>query len=147
MTHEGLKNVDYLIVNEVEAHQFAQTLGIKETDPRLIAKAIVKDSALTCIITLESKGSVAVRNNETYVVGTLKLDSVDSTGAGDTFCGLFAAGLQAGHDWLKALHYAGVGAALSCLEFGAQDSMPFLEEVEARIGDVAPPRPPQATSA
>jgi ribokinase len=71
MTREGLKNIDYLLVNEVEAHQLAHNLGIAETDPRLIAKALAQMGKLTCIITLESKGSVAVRGDTTYVVRTL----------------------------------------------------------------------------
>jgi ribokinase len=146
MTREGLKNIDYLIVNEVEAHQLAHNLGITETDPRLIAKAIAQMGKLACIITLESKGSVAVKGDDTYVVGTLKVDAVDTTGAGDTFCGIFAACLQAGYDWLKAMHYAGVGAALSCLGMGAQESMPFLEDIQPYISKVPPPRPPQKVS-
>jgi ribokinase len=146
MTREGLKNIDYLIVNEVEAHQLAHNLGITETDPRLIAKAIAQMGKLACIITLESKGSVAVKGNDTYVVGTLKVEAVDTTGAGDTFCGIFAACLQAGYDWLKAMHYAGVGAALSCLGMGAQEGMPFLEDITPHISKVPPPRPPQKTS-
>jgi ribokinase len=143
MTREGLKNVDYLIINEVEARQLAQNLGVTETDPRLIAKAITQIEKLTCIITLESKGSVAVRGNDTYVVRTLPVEAVDTTGAGDTFCGIFAACLQAGHDWLKAMHYAGVGAALSCLGLGAQGGMPFLEDIEPHMSKVPPPGPPQ----
>lgn len=146
MTHAGLKNIDYLIVNEVEAHQLAQNLGVKDTDPRLIAKALAQMGKLTCIITLESKGSVAVRGDDTYVVGTLKIEPVDTTGAGDTFCGIFAACLQAGYDWLKAMHYAGVGAALSCLGLGAQEGMPFLEDIEPHIGKVPPPGPPRKVS-
>ena len=146
MTREGLKNIDYLIINEVEAHQLANTLGITETDPRLIAKAITQLEKLTCIITLESKGSVAVRGDDTFVVGTLKIDAVDSTGAGDTFCGIFAACLQAGFDWLRAMHYAGVGAALSCLGLGAQESMPFLEDIEKYVNQVPPPAPPRKVS-
>jgi ribokinase len=140
MTREGLKNADYLIVNEVEAHQLAHTLGITETDPRLIAKEIAKTGNLACIITLESKGSVAVKNGDTYVVGTLPVEAVDTTGAGDAFCGIFAACLQEGHDWLKAMHHAGVGAALSCLGMGAQESMPFMEDIQQNIAKVAPPR-------
>ena len=143
MTREGLKNIDYLIINEVEAHQLACNLGITETDPRLIAKAITQMENLTCIITLESKGSVAVRGNDTFVVRTLKIEPVDTTGAGDTFCGIFAACLQAGYDWLKAMHYAGVGAALSCLGLGAQGGMPFLEDIEPHIDKVPPPGPPK----
>ena len=139
MTREGLKNVDYLIINEIEALQFAHTLDIKETDSRLIAKEIAQMGP-ACIITLESKGSVAVKGKDTYVVGTLPIDAVDTTGAGDTFCGVFAACLQAGHDWLKAMHHAGVGAAISCLGLGAQEGMPFMEDIQKNLGRLPPPR-------
>jgi ribokinase len=140
MPPEALKNIDYLIVNEVEAQQLAQNFGIAGTDPRVIAKTIAEKGKLTCIITLESKGSVAARGNDLYVMATLPVEAVDTTGAGDAFCGIFAACLQAGHDWLKAMHYASVGAALSCLGLGAQDGMPSLEDIEKNLPKLQPPQ-------
>jgi ribokinase len=140
MPREELKNIDYLIVNEVEAQQLAHNFKITGTTPELIAKAIAQAGNLTCIITLEAKGSVAARGDELYAIATLPVEAVDTTGAGDAFCGIFAARMQDGHDWLRALHYASAGAALSCLGLGAQDGMPFLEDIEKTLGTLPQPR-------
>ncbi len=140
MPRAELKNIDYLIVNEVEALQLADIFDIDGADPRHIAQTIAHTGKLTCIVTLEAKGSVAARGNDLYTVATLSVDAVDTTGAGDAFCGIFAACLQTGHDWLKALHYASAGAALSCQGLGAQDGMPFMEDIEKVIGDLTPPK-------
>jgi ribokinase len=140
VTADALKNVDYLIANEIESQQMAQSLGITDTDPRHLAKTIAQKGNLTCIITLEDRGSVAARGNDLYNISAMKVDVIDTTGAGDAFCGIFAACLQAGHNWLKALHYASVGASLSCLGLGAQDGIPFMDAIEDNLKNAAEPQ-------
>jgi ribokinase len=54
---------------------------------------------------------------------------VDSTGAGDTFCGALCAALCQGHDMDQALRYASAAAALACTRLGAQSSIPDAAEV------------------
>ena len=140
MPKEELKNIDYLIANEVEAQQLALNFGIASTDAAAQAKAIAALGNLTCIITLGEKGSIAARGDELYKMATLPVEVVDTTGGGDAFCGIFAACLQAGHTWVKGLHYASVGAALSCLGLGAQDGMPFMEDIEKKLYLIPPPQ-------
>jgi ribokinase len=91
---DELKNIDYLIVNEVEAQQLAHTLGVQSTDPKQIAQTIAQKGNLTCIITLESKGSVAAQDDSVYVVATLPVEAVDTTGAGEGVFGLFLGGFE-----------------------------------------------------
>lgn len=136
----SLKNIDYLIVNEIEALQLAHNFGIVGSDPASLAKSIAQVGNLACIITLEDKGAVAARRDVLYAVSALAVDVVDTTGAGDAFCGIFAACLQAGYNWLKAMHYASVGAGLSCHGLGAQDGIPFMEDIEKNIGKILPPQ-------
>lgn len=134
-----LANVDYLIVNEIEAHQLAQGLKLKAQDPGNLAREISTLYDLVCIITLQEKGTVAAGQGNLYSIGALPLEVVDTTGAGDAFCGIFAACLQAGMPWTKALHYASTGASLSCLGLGAQSGMPALEDIEGSLGNLPPP--------
>lgn len=136
---EELKNIDYLIINEIEAVQLAQNLGIIGNDPRLLAGAIAQKGELTCIITLGVKGSVAARGSDLYAIASLSIEVVDTTGAGDAFCGIFAACLQMDMDWLRALHYSSAGAALSCQCLGAQDGLPFMEDIEKNFDRIPPP--------
>jgi ribokinase len=134
LTQEVLQTVDYLIVNEVESLQLAQGLGIRDTDPRLLAVEIAALSDhLTCLITMEAKGCVAAKAKTLWHQEALAVDVVDSTGAGDAFCGIFAACLQAGKIWTEALHKASVGASLSCLGLGAQAGMPFMDDIDSAM--------------
>ncbi len=137
---EALATIDYLIVNEIEALQLAQGFGSTETDPEKIALSVSTLGKLTCIITLEARGSVAARDGVVYAVEAMRVDAVDTTGAGDTFCGVFAACLQKDHDWLQALHRASIAASLSCLAMGAQTQTPTLEDIEPQLHNVPPPR-------
>ena len=134
---EALPNIDYLIVNEIEALQLAKGVGIADTDPMKIAPKIAAAGKHVCIITMAGKGAVAANGTGRYRIGALKVDVVDTTGAGDAFCGIFAAALLAGHSWLVALHRASVGAGLSCTGLGAQDSMPAKDDIDARMNDLA----------
>lgn len=140
LAEEALAHIDYVIVNEIEALQMAQGFGSTETDAQKIAAFIAKKGNLTCIITLEAKGSVAAREGSVYTVDALRVDPVDTTGAGDTFCGIFAACLQKNMSWLEALHRASIGASLACLAMGAQTQTPTLEDIEAQIESVPAPQ-------
>jgi ribokinase len=137
---EALPFIDYLIVNEIEAQELAASLSLATTDPTAMAKDIAGLGAGTVIITMEDKGSVAAKAGEVYRVDALPVDPVDTTGAGDAFCGIFAACLQQGKTWLESLHRASVGASLSCLGLGAQGSTPSMDDINAQLSNVATPK-------
>jgi ribokinase len=67
-------------------------------------------------------------------VPALKVTPVDTVGAGDTFCGYLAAGLDGGLTLKEAMARAAVAASLACLKPGAQPAIPTAAEVAARIG-------------
>jgi len=131
--------VDYLIMNEVEAHALAATLGIEDCEPQQLAPKIAQHTSGAVIVTLEEKGAVAAKGGSVFTIGVLPVEVVDTTGAGDAFCGIFAASLLAGHNWLIAIHYASVGAGLACLGLGAQSGLPALEDIEANLSKLAAP--------
>jgi len=138
---EILSYVDYLIVNEIEAKQVADILNLEEKEnPTIIAKELSDAFDLSPIVTLEEKGAVACRDGVLYTIPPLDIEEVvDSTGAGDAFCGVFAACLQKNMTWIDSMHYASAAAGISCLGFGAQNSIPSFEEIEERLHEVAPP--------
>lgn len=137
---EALSTIDYLIVNEIESLQLAQSLSISEKNPAKLALEIAKRGNLTCIITLEERGSVAAHGGLLFHAAAMKVDVVDTTGAGDAFCGIFAACVQAGMNWKDALHRAGIGASLSCLGLGSQEAIPSSEDIERHLADVPAPK-------
>jgi len=134
-----LPTVDYIIVNEIEAQQLSAGLGLKSDDAAEMAKALARHTNATCIITMEENGAIACRAGSLFKVGSLPVEVVDTTGAGDAFCGIFAASLQAGHNWLVSMHHASVGAGLACLGLGAQSGLPAFEDIEANLSRLPMP--------
>jgi len=136
-----LKILDVLIVNDVEAKQLAHYHKLTAKTLEGIARELVQQGDnLTCIVTMGAKGALAVTPEEEWVVPSIKIDVVDTTGAGDCFCGVFAAALEDGHNLSLSLQRASVAAGLSCRVLGAQAGMPFDEEITAHLGDLSAPR-------
>lgn len=135
-----LETIDYLIVNELECGQLKSLYKIDETEPDKIAEALAERFNLVCVVTLSDKGSYASdRGKKLYKAHALKVDAVDSTGAGDAFCGVFAASIEKGFDLSYALHRASVAGALACIKEGAQESLPTEGGIEEFIPDCPEP--------
>jgi len=130
---KALDLVDYLVLNEVEARTIAEAAGIASNeDLMVVARALSARGQLDCIITLGQKGALAMtKRGESWRVPALPLKEViDSTGAGDCFCGTLAAGLHNKLALASAMRRASIAASLSCMKKGAQDSYPYIAEVE-----------------
>jgi len=128
-----LKILDYLILNEQEAIDCLKTMKLDvDKDPSKQAMILAKEGNLTCIITLGEKGCVAVTPDEKiFAIQPPQVENtVDTTGAGDCFCGTFAACMHEGFELKRALNYATTAATLSCLRPGAQSSYPFWADIE-----------------
>ena len=132
-----LKLADYLILNEIEADAvynslFEKTfLGVEEK-----AAAIAEKTGGVCLITLRADGVVGAERGKMFKVSALPVKPVDTTGAGDAFVGIFAAMLDNGLDTRQAARYAAAGAGLACLKIGAQEALPTLKEIEARVEEI-----------
>ena len=123
--------IDYLIPNESEASALSglpvDSLSTAETAAaRLIAMGAGK-----VIITLGSQGSLFADGQRFEHFPAAKVKAVDTTAAGDTFVGGFAAALAAGKSEADAIRFGQVAAALSVTRAGAQPSIPTLSDVQA----------------
>ncbi len=128
-----LKIIDYLIINEHEAIDCLKSMKLEvDSDPTKQALTLAREGNLTCVITLASKGCVAVTADEKiFVIQPPPIEKpIDTTGAGDCFCGTFAACLHEGFEMKKALQYAVTAATLSCLRPGAQSSYPYMDDIQ-----------------
>lgn len=128
-----LDMLDILIVNRIEAEQIAEKLGLEiEKDAMKLAHALASQCNLTCIITLGPKGSVAACNElkKGWIVPCMKLDEVvDTTGAGDAYCGAFTAALFKGKPIPEAMRFASIAGTLACRGKGAQASIAYEEDI------------------
>lgn len=142
---EVLIDLDYLIVNQIEGRQIAAKMGLTiENDAVALAKKLAQTANLTCIMTLGDKGSIVVRpDGQGWRVAAIPLgdDAVDTTGAGDTFCGVFAGCIFENRSLQEAMHRASVAASLACRGVGAQTAMPYADAIDQAIDGVDAPTP------
>lgn len=88
----------------------------------------------TVIVTLGGDGARAVTaDGQHIVVPALAVKPVDTVGAGDTFCGYLAAGLDQGLALEPAMRRAAVAASLACLSAGAQPAIPRADAVATAL--------------
>lgn len=121
-----------LIANETE-FALLSGRGIEELDAAMADWA--QKHRQTVIVTLGGDGARAVTaQGQRIAVPALPVKPVDTVGAGDTFCGYLAAGLDAGLDLEAAMRRAAVAASLACLKPGAQPAIPMADEVAAHLG-------------
>jgi len=81
------------------------------------------------VITLEDKGCLYSVNNEIKIMPGLKVQAVDTTGAGDIFHGAFTYAISKGYDIEKCVRLSNIAAGLSVQKVGARYSIPTLVEV------------------
>lgn len=81
------------------------------------------------VVTLENHGALYSLNNQIKVAPALKVNVVDSTGAGDIFHGAFAYAIASGFDLEKAIKYGNIAAGLSLQKMGTRLSIPKLDDV------------------
>ena len=133
-----LDAIDFLVVNEIEAAAVAGNVGADPDQPAALARRLAEAHDLTCVVTLGGAGAVAVGPEGGFSVPVLDVEPVDTTAAGDSFCGALAAALDGGRDLESALRFASVGAGLACTKAGTQVSLPDRASIEARIADLPP---------
>ena len=125
---ELLDHLDYLIVNEHEACLVAGDDDLDRASRALAARVP------RLIVTLGSQGSVLYAGRvEAGRVAASVVTAVDTTGAGDTYCGAFAAAIARGSELTVAAAFATAAAALSVQTLGAVPSIPTRARIEAMI--------------
>ena len=124
-----LANTNFLIVNEVEAAFLAgEQTQVSMTD---LAEHLADTYDCGTLITLGHEGCVVASGDErAFGVDAPGVEVVDTTGAGDTFTGYFAALLAQDHLSLRqCVAGATQAASLACTRMGAQSGIPCAEDV------------------
>jgi ribokinase len=125
-----LPEISTLVLNEVEAGFLAGMKVDSEAEAESAARKLLAIGVEKVIVTLGSRGALAVTGTEKVAVPAYMVDAVDTTAAGDTFCGTLAVALVEGKSLKEALTFAGAAAAISVTRMGAQPSAPYRKEIE-----------------
>lgn len=122
-----LELVDYFLLNEVEGGLLA---GVQPDQPEAIVRKlreIYKKAAF--VLTLGEGGAYFFDQSRILFQEIYRVQAVDTTGAGDTFCGYFMAGVIAGLEMGTILKQASAASAISVSRKGAAPSIPDRWEV------------------
>ena len=121
---ELLDAVDVLVVNQPE---FEALLGSR--DPGAAQQVPVPAT----VVTYGANGAALVADGAVARYSAPHVDAVDTTGAGDAFCGALAAGIDAGLDLADSVRRAVTAGALATKAMGARMAMPTVDELEAAL--------------
>jgi ribokinase len=115
-----------------EIAAMAEIVIANETEFELLGSK--RAAGQTMIVTLGPDGARAITDQGEVAVPALKVTPVDTTGAGDTFCGYLADGLDRGLTLDDAMRRAAAAGSIACTRAGAQPSIPYADEVTRSLG-------------
>jgi len=138
---EVLDDLDYLIVNQIEGRQMAEKMGLKiEESAIAMARKLAEAAKLICVMTLGPLGCIAMKpdgNGWKVEAHDLGEGLADTTGAGDTFCGVFAGCVFQNMSLQNTLRRASIAGTLACRGLGAQSKMPRADEIDEFLENIA----------
>ncbi|MEX0321493.1 MAG: ribokinase [Puniceicoccaceae bacterium] len=125
--------IDTLIVNENEARFLLDQLGKEMVPDDDLAQALQETGAKEVIVTLGADGGWVVTGDKMEHFPAFPVEVVDTTAAGDTFCGAYAVAVVEGMDNHDAVHFASAAASLAVSKLGAIPSVPKRQEIDAFV--------------
>jgi len=115
--------INMLVVNEIEANDLERELN----------RPIKECGIDHVLVTLGSRGVRYIGLEGEFTLPSPSVDAIDTTGAGDTFLGLFLARYDVTGDLKASLHFAVTGAAIQVTRQGTADAIPSLDEIESAL--------------
>jgi ribokinase len=118
--------VNILVLNEVEAGFLAEMKVDNQSDAEVGSSKLLDQRCGKCDHYLRKTGSICHDNGGESQVPAFKVDAVDTTAAGDTFCGAYAVAMVEGQSEKACLQFASAAAAISVTRMGAQPSFHLI---------------------
>jgi len=118
-----------IVPNETEAEMLS---GIKVSDwesAKQAADIIAAKGVDIVVITLGSKGALIKEGDIYNNIEAEKIDAIDTTAAGDTFCGALSVGISEGMSIVEAVRMANRAAGITITREGAQAAIPYRKEL------------------
>lgn len=139
--HMLIKHADIVKVSDEELKMLTDLDDIK-----LAAEKLLEMGPEIILVTLGKDGTLVSTKKHTKIIGSVKVQQVDTTGAGDAFIGFVIGYIAANQikksdlkdvNWDEVIFKANVGAALTVTRIGAMESIPELHEIEEKIRETA----------
>lgn len=131
---EIVAQTDYLFVNEHEARALTDVIVDSPASAFHAASVLCQMGARTVVVTLGDQGAVMITDEGTSLhMPAYSVAALDSTGAGDTLVGAFAAAILTAHSASEALRRACAAAALCVTRLGAQAAMPTKAQIDGYL--------------
>lgn len=128
---EFLAKVDFFVPNETESEKFTG-VHVADMDSAQQACRVLLDLGIqNVVMTLGAKGALLANRTGMQHIPGIAVKPVDTTAAGDTFIGAFAAAMVRNYPLEEAIRYANCAGAIAVTRFGAQTSIPSAKEVDA----------------
>ena len=118
-------DIDILTPNQTET---AILTGISDDPDKAVAR-LAELGVGRIVMTRGIKGSAVYENGKCTLVDACKVNAIDATAAGDTFCGALCVGLSEGLDLVEAARFATRASALTVQKMGAQESIPYRKDL------------------
>ena len=129
LPEEIFRYLTLFIPNETELAGYTGMEVCDEASAAAAAAVMMEKGVKSLIVTMGSKGSLICEKGGTTFVPARKVKAVDTTAAGDTFCGALCVALSEGKDLHEAAEFATKASALTVQKMGAQNSLPFRNEI------------------
>lgn len=128
-----LEKIDIVTPNETEAQVLTGVEVKNLEDAEKAAKVFLDRGVKNVVITMGALGAFATDGKKSELLPRLKVNAIDTTGAGDAFNGGFVMALSEGRDLFEALRYGNATGALSVTRLGTAPSMPSRAEIDAIV--------------
>jgi ribokinase len=124
--------INTLVLNETEAEMITKQKIVNTEQAVLAASQLIRQGVKHVVITLGKKGAYyASHLGSSIHQPAFPVEAKDTTAAGDTFIGAYASALNKGRSRTEALLFASAASAIAVTRVGAQQSVPYEEEVES----------------
>jgi len=134
LTGDLMSKVDMLIVNETES-EIITGIPFNRAGKNIMAEALIKMGAKSVIITMGEKGAYLNNGKAGTEFTAFKVNAVDTTAAGDAFCGSLTAFMADNIAMEDSIRMASAASALSVQKLGAYPSIPFRDEIDRFINE------------
>jgi ribokinase len=136
---ETLRVTDLITPNETELRILMGLAPDDAASTRELALELQKKFGITVIVTRGESGMLLVNAQGISEFGSVPVDVVDTTGAGDAFTAGLAVSLAEGRDLASAITFAGCNGALACTKYGVIPSLAVRPEVDRLFSTQSPP--------